>query len=144
MTTIAYDLNRREVATDGRVTESDSGDIATDEGVKMYSRAGLMVFMAGDLADVDETVNAFIACSHRVRKTMDVHGLIWTGTKLFEIVSSFGLLDWHQVVAATGAIGSGAPYAIAALDSGATPRAAVAAAAKRNCFTGGKIRVYKL
>jgi ATP-dependent protease HslVU (ClpYQ) peptidase subunit len=42
------------------------------------------------------------------------------------------------------AIGSGSDFALAAMDMGASPEEAVAAAAKRNIHTGGKITVIHL
>jgi len=142
MTTIAYDLKCGTVATDGRITES--GEIITDDATKRHDRGALVLFMAGAIADIDEVANTFIACKHRVRKSLDVEGLIWTGAGLFEIIACAGELAWHPVVSQRGAIGSGASYARAALDAGLSPAAAVRAAAKRNCYTGGKIRIYKL
>lgn len=142
MTTIAYCLNRHRIATDGRITEA--GEIITDEAIKRHERGALVLFMAGAISDIDEIANGFVACKHRCRKMLDAEGFIWTGKDLFEISASAGELYWHRVVSAAGAIGSGASYARAALDAGLSPPAAVRAAAKRNCYTGGKIRVYKL
>jgi 20S proteasome alpha/beta subunit len=50
----------------------------------------------------------------------------------------------EPVVEPYHAIGSGAPAAFAALDMGATAEEAVAAAAKRDIYTGGPIQVMRL
>jgi ATP-dependent protease HslVU (ClpYQ) peptidase subunit len=142
MTTIAYCLKRGNIATDSRITEG--GEIITDDATKRHNRGALVLFMAGAIADIDEVANGFVACKHRCRKSLDAEGLIWTGDTLFEIIAASGQLEWHRVVSERGAIGSGAQYARAALDAGLSPAASVRAAAKRNCYTGGKIKVYKL
>jgi hypothetical protein len=144
MTTVAYCLKSKTVATDSRIVDAATGELFTDTASKRYQRGRITLFMAGAVCDFEEVANTFIAGKHGVRKSLDVHALIWTGEKLFEVIADTGILSWHPVVADRGAIGSGASYAQAALDAGATPFQAVKAAAKRNVFTGGKIVLHRL
>ena len=144
MTTIAYCLKSKTVATDSRIVDATTGELFTDTASKRYQRGQITLFMAGAVCDIEEMANAFMAGKHRVRKSLEVHALIWTGEKLFEAMADNGELSWHPVVTARGAIGSGSSYAQAALDAGATPYQAVKAAAKRNVFTGGKIVLQRL
>ncbi|MNJ79145.1 hypothetical protein D3C77_770710 [compost metagenome] len=53
---------------------------------------------------------------------------------------------WRQELdpANPDAIGSGAPYALAAMDMGASAEDAVRAAMKRDIYTGGKIRTLRI
>ena len=143
MTTIAWDLNKRAVAVDSRIT-TDDGDLITDSAEKRFERRGVVFFLAGSVADVEEVTNAFCAGAHRVRKSIDFEGIAWTGEKLFELLAERGSLDWHPVVSPQGACGSGASFAMAALKDGSTPYKAVRAAARCNVNTGGKIRVHRL
>jgi hypothetical protein len=144
MTTIAWCLWSKTVATDSRVVNDSTGELVSDSANKRYDRGPVVLFMSGALSDIDEMGNAFIAGKHRVRKALDSHALAWNGEKLFELIADGGELSWHPVVTYRGAIGSGASYAQAALDAGATPYQAVKAAAKRNVFTGGKVIIHKL
>lgn len=142
MTTIAYCLKRKQVAVDSRITSGH--DIATDSAKKWREKDGVLIFLSGDVAGADEVIHAMQAGKHRLRKSIDVVAYAWNGTQLFEITADGGELEWHPVVDDQGAIGSGAGYALAAMDAGATPRQAVLAAIKRDTNTGGKVNVIRL
>lgn len=142
MTTIAYCLQRRQVAMDSRITEGH--EISTDNAKKWREKDGVLIFLSGDVAGADEVIAAMQAGKHRLRKSIEVVAFAWNGSQLFEITADGGELEWHPVVDDRGAIGSGAAYALAAMDAGATPRQAVLAAIKRDTNTGGKVNVIRL
>jgi hypothetical protein len=142
MTTIVFDVKAKKVATDSRVTED--GAIVADDATKMHIRKGVMFFLCGGVGDAEELMMAYLQKKHRVRKTMEAQGLAWDGINLIELCVDSGLLTWHPVVSDRGAYGSGSPFAVAALDQGATPRQAVIAAKKRDTCTGGKVVTYRL
>lgn len=142
MTTIAYCLQRRQIAVDSRITAGH--EICTDAAKKWHERDGVLIVMAGDVAGCEEVIQAMQKGRHRLRKSIDVVAYAWNGKSLFEITADGGELDWHPVVDDRGAIGSGSAYALAAMDKGATPRQAVLAAMKRDTNTGGKVQVIRL
>lgn len=56
----------------------------------------------------------------------------------------FGSRKVSKVETEYAALGSGYPYAMAALDAGATPEKAIEVAIKRDVFSGGDVQVYEL
>jgi hypothetical protein len=143
MTTIAYCLKRKQVATDSRAT--DDGVIVTDECLKHCRRGGVDFFICGTVSDEEPIMRAFLAKRRKISKAVDDSAaLAWDGITLWDISAEKGILHWFPVMDQRGAIGSGREYALAALDAGATPRKAVEAAKKRDTNTGGNVVVYYL
>ena len=142
MTTIAYCMKRRQVAIDSRVTAGN--EIVSDNAEKAIFQEGLIVFFAGTVSHVHEVIKALQTGRHKVRCSLDLSGLVWNGAALYEFDVEDGEIDWHEVIDKHGAIGSGAAYALAALDSGATPCQAIREAKRRDAMTGGKIKLHRL
>lgn len=141
MTTIAYD--GKTVACDGR--ESGGGIIftdsvekwrSTDEGVffgagipcdieKLVQISSLEVFdvaYEADLILIDNDRNAWVI-------TQSEHGSVYK--------NRLNHLDSY-------AIGSGMPFALAAMDMGMTAKEAVEYAKTRDSHTGGKVSVFDI
>lgn len=57
---------------------------------------------------------------------------------------SENIVDWHYVGQKFYAVGSGAPYALGALENGASPLEAVKAASRHDVMTGMGFKEYKL
>jgi hypothetical protein len=143
MTTIVYDLARMCVATDSRAT--DEGVIISDTAIKHYVRDGVDFFICGSTSDEEPIMKGFLARRRKISSAVDdASAYAWDGTALWDISAEKGVLHWYEAIDTRGAIGSGREYALAALDSGATPRQAVIAARKRDTCTGGKVVTYKL
>ena len=140
MTTIAY--KHGVIAYDSRLTRAD--EVISDSANKMVSSGDSRLFWAGRTADGPVVLDALIAGS-KVCDAGDGSGIaIINGT-----VFAAGLIDkelWKLPISTfenVAAFGSGADYAIGAMDMGATALEAVKIAARRDVFTGGKIRTVK-
>jgi ATP-dependent protease HslVU (ClpYQ) peptidase subunit len=74
-----------------------------------------------------------------IQDSLGKHGeaILVDGKRHIFIVSSQGLIRVEDKYAA---IGSGAPYALAAMDAGVDAKRAVKIACKRDAYSGGKIR----
>lgn len=75
-------------------------------------------------------------------KIKDIELVLLTSDK--QILHSNSLTSWVGLKDKSFAIGSGGPYALAALDMGKTPKEAVAAACKRDVFSGMGVRSYQI
>lgn len=140
MTTIAYKDGL--IACDSRQTRGDV--IVSDSCSKCTEVDGVRFFLGGAVCDQPAFIAAYfgkpsdvpIECSGYV---VDDGVLMLVGhddkTGLWKLVLDLGNPD---------AIGSGAPYALAAMDMGASAEHAVDAAAKRDIYTGGAVWVYSI
>ncbi|MBY5942314.1 hypothetical protein KUW00_15650 [Halomonas sp. DP5N14-9] len=142
MTTIAY--KNRQVACDSRMTSD--GAIISDQYRKWVVRDdGVTFWLSGDASAhrrlMEAWPNGEIGSNHK-----GVNALAWDGTELFAVyVDEEGRIsNCPHDLSEPMALGSGADHAITAMDMGADPRTAVAMAARRDCATGGIIRVSQL
>jgi ATP-dependent protease HslVU (ClpYQ) peptidase subunit len=139
MTTIAY--KDGVIASDGQTTQDDI--ILQLDTDKRRMKDGVTLFGAGDVDEIEAAIERWpdVACS-------DVGS--WSAI----VIDEDGMWDaggchgngWRvkHDPAVPCAIGSGMPYALAAMDMGASAKQAVKMAARRDTGTGGKIRTYKL
>ena len=135
MTTIAY--KDGIIAYDGRVTVGTRIDY--DDYQKCIEVKGVKFVLAGCNADASRLIEAFFGAKMR---NVDACALAYDGETLW-LVNHFdveGLLKTRLMPERPYAIGSGSPYAFAAMDMGCDARQAVKAAMKRDSCTGGKIR----
>ena len=137
MTTIVYSNN--EMAWDSRITAG--GKITTDNAQKRYTVAGRTFWCAGTVGDMQEFCDSFE--SRRVGRELDVQAFVLDAGKLFISATEEDRI-WTSPVVDSRAIGSGCEHAITAIDCGKTPAEAIKLAAKRDTYTGGKIRTQKL
>ncbi|HBP4991375.1 TPA: proteasome subunit beta [Pseudomonas aeruginosa] len=140
MTTIAY--KDGVIAYDSRITR---GNLITDDDYdKCIERDGVKFFLSGPTCDYDTLVGAYFGalpsgkvCAFAI--VLDADRLM-----LIAVDDDTGL--WRSPIQADRpyAIGSGAPYAFAAMDMGASAEMAVEMAARRDTSTGGKVRTLRI
>lgn len=136
MTTIAYKDGL--IAYDSQVTR---GDIITDDAYeKCVELKGVRFFCAGAIADHQRLVDVYFGA--KPEGNIDASALVWDGESLMMVAvdDSTGLWKSPILLDRVYAIGSGSPYAFAAMDMGGTAYQAVEAAKKRDTSTGGTIR----
>lgn len=136
MTTIAY--KDGVIAYDGRQTRNDR--IVSDSAPKCQVVDGVSFFLAGSVCDEKALIAAYFGTASPV--PVECSGYVVDGGKLLMVGHEDTTGIWKQELELENpdAIGSGAPYAIAAMDMGASAEDAVRAAMKRDIYTGGTIR----
>lgn len=140
MTTIVY--HKGVIAADGRITVGN--EIASDSRCKMHKIGGAYYFFGGEDIVLDEIeanggIDDLETCSD------SWNAIIYRGGKVYLAGSDDGQIFMELIRDDDPtAIGSGAAYATAAIDMGATPRQAVEMAAKRDSATGGNIMEWQL
>jgi len=140
MTTIAY--KDGVIAYDSRQTRNDR--IVSDNCLKSHIVDGVNFFLAGTVCDEKALIAAYFGTPSPV--PVECSGYAVDGGKLLMIGHDDDTGLWRQDLdlANPDAIGSGAPYALAAMDMGASAEDAVRAAMKRDIYTGGIVRSIKL
>lgn len=136
MTTIAY--KDGVIAYDSRQTRS--GSIVSDDVSKCQVVDGVSFFLAGAVCDESALIAAYFGTPSPV--PVECSGYVVDGGKLMMVGCDDKTGVWKQELDPSNpdAIGSGAPYALAAMDMGASAVEAVHAAMKRDIYTGGKVR----
>jgi len=136
MTTIAY--KDGVIAYDSQVTR---GDVITyDDYEKCLERNGVKFFCSGAVSDYQRLVDTYFGA--KPEGNVDVSAIVLDGEQLMLVAVDdvTGLWKSPIMLDRPYAIGSGTPYAFAAMDMGATAYQAVEMAAKRDTSTGGTIR----
>lgn len=136
MTTIAY--KDGVIAYDSQVTR---GDVITDDDYeKCIEQKGVKFFCTGAVSDHQRLVDVYFGA--KPEGNIDATALVTDGETLMHIAVDDDTGLWKSPIRLDRvyAIGSGTPYAFAAMDMGGTAYQAVEAAKKRDTSTGGKIR----
>lgn len=136
MTTIAY--KDGVIAYDSRQTRNDR--IVSDSCLKCHVVDGVSFFLSGAVCDEKALVAAYFGTPSLV--PIECSGYVVDGGKLMMVGHDDKTGIWKQDLDPSNpdAIGSGATYAIAAMDMGASAEDAVRAAMKRDIYTGGIVR----
>lgn len=139
MTTIVYKDDI--IAVDSRATAT--GLITNDNTNKIIKHNGVVFILTGALCDFGELIKAYFGQPHE--KKVDADAIIDDKGTIFRasICENDGF--WKQNI--TGqifAIGSGRDHAWTAMDLGLSAIGAVRMAAKRDVYTGGRIRTHKV
>ncbi|MFZ4825663.1 proteasome subunit beta [Pseudomonas putida] len=140
MTTIAY--KDGVIAYDSRQTRN--GAIVSDDVVKCQVVDGVSFFLSGAVCDEKALIAAYFGTPSPV--PVECSGYAVDGGRLLMVGHDDKTGVWRQELdlANPDAIGSGSPYAIAAMDMGASAEGAVHAAMKRDIYTGGKVRTVRI
>lgn len=136
MTTIAY--KDGVIAYDSQITR---GDVITyDDYEKCIEQAGVKFFCCGTVSDYQRLVDAYFGA--KPDGNIDATALVLDGDSLMMVAVDDATGLWKSPVMRDRpyAIGSGTPYAFAAMDMGASAEKAVEMAARRDTSTGGRIR----
>lgn len=136
MTTIAY--KDGVIAYDGRQTRNDR--IVSDSAAKCKVVDGVSFFLTGTVCDENALISAYFGTASP--SPVECSGYAVDAGKLMMIGHDDTTGIWKQDLdpANPDAMGSGAQYALAAMDMGASAEDAVRAAMKRDIYTGGAVR----
>lgn len=136
MTTIAY--KDGVIAYDSRQTRNSA--IVSDNAPKCQVVDGVSFFLSGAVCDEKALIAAYFGTASPV--PVECSGYVVDGGKLMMVGHDDKTGIWKQELELSNpdAIGSGAAYAVAAMDMGASAEDAVKAAMKRDIYTGGTIR----
>lgn len=136
MTTIAY--KDGVIAYDSRQTRN--GAIVSDNAPKCQVVDGVSFFLSGAVCDERALIAAYFGTASPI--AVECSGYVVDGGKLMMIGHDDKTGIWKQDLDPSNpdAIGSGAPYALAAMDMGASAEDSVRAAMKRDVYTGGIIK----
>lgn len=140
MTTIAYKAG--VVAYDSRATEGNL--IAYRDFNKHCVAEGVHFFFAGSTADYDAFIQCYLQGVREDLPVLDVGVLIVDhGVVYLSAINEDGELWVEKVPKGQHyALGSGAPFALTAMDLHCNAKEAVKMAMLRDCKTGGRIRTY--
>lgn len=144
MTTIAY--KDGVISYDSRITSDNI--IQDDDFDKHHGYGDTHFFFCGSTEDMEDFANLYLAKENPVRD-LDVSALVFEEGKLFkssveEKEETFRIWKSPVRLKSTVAIGSGRDFALAFMDSGMSSEDAIKATAKRDTWTGGKVRTFKL
>lgn len=140
MTTIAY--KDGVIAYDSR--ESAGHVIYTDKCNKMYTNENGAFFVAGASCFALEFIE-LLAQSGDITHDINCEAFWAKDGKIYDSQIIDGYVSACEIdPKLCWAIGSGASFALAAMDLGKTAEQAVKYAATRDMCTGGKIRTYKI
>lgn len=138
MTTIAF--KDGVIAYDSRTTQGDN-TILTDAANKRHSVSGHEFFISGSVPDERQFISDYL--SGEKTRVHEINAFVWDGKELFHCgCNAEGI--WKSPVDCCRAIGSGSDHALTAMDMGATAAEAVKIAMKRDPFTGGKIKTFRI
>lgn len=144
MTTIVY--KDGVIAYDSRATNGDM--ISSDVIEKKRVVNNVAFFFAGSLVDFDKLVECYF--NPETPEEMESDGtcaIVVDNKKVFIVsIDSDSGRFWKQPLELFSkyTIGSGTPYAQAAMEMGADAKKAVQIAMKLDIRTGGKIKTYKI
>lgn len=140
MTTIAY--KDGVIAYDSRQTRN--GSIVSDTCSKCELVQGVMFFLSGAVCDEKALIAAYFGTPSK--EPVESSGFVVHAGKLLLIGHDDKTGVWRMDLDRSNpdAIGSGAPYALAAMDMGASAEEPVRVAMKRDIYTGGEVHVLML
>lgn len=139
MTTIVYDHKNKIIACDSRLTADDV--VLTDDGIKWKLSDDSIWFFTGNPADDED----LMLMKHNEKPNPIPNSIaIFVKDGDAWLATFDGDYCSHTKLAYNHAIGSGWKFALAALDLSLESEEAIKYASKRDCFTGGKVRVYDI
>ena len=140
MTTIAY--KDRVIAYDSRTTAGDL--ISSDDTEKKHIVDGVTFFMCGATSDYNKFFDLYFEKSDQF-KNIDVSALVINYGELFLVAIDDETGMWKQPMRLDNpcALGSGNTFALTAMDLGLSAFDAVKQAIKRDCKSGGIVRLYE-
>ena len=140
MTTIAY--KDGVIAYDSR--RCSGSTIADDDYEKCIERGGISFWFTGCVADIDDLINVYFGAEPR--QNIECTALVWDGETLHICSVSNESGFWREPLSLYKpyAMGSGNYHAWTAMDMGASAAQAVEMAMKRDTYTGGRVRTFKI
>ena len=144
MTAVIYDHDRKQIATDSRLTRN--GQITSDSSIKYIESGGRVYFFSGSVSDMARSVEILDSSING-----DVAGIkspVDSGVIFYDKGNAFlaGICDdgavWEEELFCNMGNGSGSQWALAALDHDKTAKQAIKYAATKDAYTGGLTRVF--
>ena len=134
------------IAYDSRITE---GRTIVDDDCNKRSQVGkLNFFLCGDVAGEEALIRSYVTglvTEEDAEKAANSMAWVVDRGNIYRLLTiGEDLLIEPQRLTNTAALGSGGPYALGAMDSGASAKEAVKIASGRDVSTGGKIRAFKV
>lgn len=143
MTTIAFDGER--IAYDSRECDPDEGYLFTDTSNKRICRDGVYFFIAGATQDEEDFIKSYFDRTYKPEiDSSSSEGFIVDRGDVYTADLKDGTFTLNPSSDEIYAVGSGAKYAIAAMDLGLSAGDAVKQAMKRDLYTGGRVRVFSV
>lgn len=140
MTTIVYDHKNGLIAIDSRCTVG--GNIISDEYDKtIMKKNGDMWFITGEVTTCERLSK--LEGGDKIPEGVIVGSYLLRGG-IFHVTGSYKDYLTLMPLKNNDTAGSGCEFALAALDFGKTAKEAVEYAMTRDCYTGGKVRVFDL
>jgi len=142
MTTIAY--KKGFIACDSRITKDNF--IVDDSYEKLITKNGVAFFVCGSTSDSGALIDAYLLGKYDGNsENIDAVALVIDKGLLYTC-AIHNKEFWRSPTRYDNpiALGSGRDFAIAFMDSGMSAEEAVKAACKRDCLSGGEIRVYSV
>jgi ATP-dependent protease HslVU (ClpYQ) peptidase subunit len=137
MTCIVYSKKHGQIGFESRLTSGTN--IVTDNDNKSIVRDKVLFVFAGAASDVEDLMAMYFDPTI-INAALEADAIIVDEGNVFITENSksglkLAKLDFNE------AIGSGSPWALAALDFGATVKDAVKYAIRKDCGCGGRVRV---
>ena len=139
MTTIAYHHGDKQIAVDSRITSN--GNVDRDDFNKIIKRGKRKYFMCGATCDYERFVDE--AEVGKGTYELECTAIMVEGDSVY-LITQEGSRYLFSKQESNHCNGSGYRFALAAMDFGQTAKQAVQYAAKRDIYTGSKIRVFKV
>ena len=137
MTTIAYD--GKTIAYDSRETMGDF--ISSDKHDKHIYSQGIHFFYCGTVIDCQEFINSYE--SGECSPDISCQVFMAQDGQVYRSSHELGTI-WVEYMDEPFAMGTGADFAIGAMDMGADAKQAVKIACGRDTKSGGRIRTFKV
>jgi len=151
LTTIAVSVSHGAMACDLQMTYGMSTKMKTSSKIleldgdvcrQLFNCDKALMGFSGNASMWGAVVGWLSTMDGKPPKLKDIELLVLTSDK--QILHSNSLTSWVGLKDKSFAIGSGGPYALAALDMGKTPKEAVAVACKRDVFSGMGVKSYTI
>ena len=138
MTTIAYDHKNKQIAYDGRCTGGDM--IKCDNEDKVDTKGDLIFILAGAIDEKEHLISRY---PDKLERPVSVSGFLIKDKIVYGICGDdLDIAEWKMNY--SDAHGSGAKFAIAAMDHGKSAKEAVKYAITRDIYSGGRVREFKV
>ena len=139
MTTIAYHHKSKTIAYDSQATAG--GIIANSNANKMHERNGVLFFVAGVTAGVDAIMKSYFG--EDLLSDPECDAFVVDGGVVYYCYVDNLELKWIEIDS-DAVIGTGQPFALAAMDFDKSAKEAVKYAITRDIYSGGRVREFKL
>lgn len=140
MTTIIYDHKNKQIAVDSRMSTA-SGTISDNNKDKTFINNKGLWFLSGQVSDHKDLV--LLKHNEKCDVTPNCEAILLKCGKAYLVFVSDSYCSYEELTC-NNSIGTGAKFAISALDFGNSAKEAVEYAITKDCYSGGKVRVFNL